>query len=1014
MKVSILHFVWMLVLPLILLPCACSKSGPPFSPADSLEMIDMPEGFRLEVVASEPQVIDPVAMAFDAAGRLYVVEMGDYPVSDAALSRIKLLEDRDQDGHYETSHLFAEEMHYAHSVMPWKDGVLVSCAPDILYLEDTDGDNKADIRRTLLTGFARVNPQLRINALTYGLDNWIYAAYPKFGAGVDFPEFSDMGSPIRYPDHPETPPVDPFGRGMDVRFKPDQFKLEPVSGNSEFGLAFDASGRRFASWNNKHIRHVVIESRYLSRNPYLAVESTMESVPDHGDASIIYPAISMSEIPLHGDELGHFTSACGQTIYAGGLFPEPYDAAYFVCEPVHSMIHADRLIPNGATFTAVRTEETAEFITSADSWFKPVFTTNGPDGALYIVDYYRHTVEHPEFVDVDYEATRDIFFGGNDRGRIYRLVPESIDSPPVVALVDGDGPELVAALSHDNGWIRLTAQRLLVERRDLEVASLLETTATGATSEEGRIHALWTLEGLEALSADTVLSALSDSSPAVQEQAIRLAESFLSDSRIIRRLLEMGSEVDGRVAFQLACTLGDLSDRAFPVLTELAAAHLDDSWFQIAVLTSAADNSLQWFETTVESADFVDNSTQSRSEFVRRIASIVGARQDLGQVRSVFRTTTRSEENGEKGQWRIAALEGLAQGLELSGSELSPDRSFQVELLRVVHEGEAALADKALLIAQQFQLSRTSELTRLLERALEAALAQERPVEERVLAIRTLALDRTGLGLDELADLIVPQEPEAVQTAALRILVQRSSRQVAKKLLASWKGFSPAHREMVLQIFFRERKHLPLLVEAIGSGQVPPSTLSTSRRRQIIRLSDDSLRERLESLLLDVESDRRQIIESYRPAAQGGGNVDRGAKIFSQNCAQCHRIGDSGAEVGPDLLSVVNRSRQDLLANILDPNANIVPGYEGYLVETIDGAIFTGVLAAQTDTTVTVRRAGEEDRILRSRIERMRALSVSTMPEGLEEDISIEEMADLLEYLKSLNRLTSPQNQQAE
>ncbi|HLV00642.1 MAG TPA: c-type cytochrome, partial [Acidobacteriota bacterium] len=740
---------------------------------------------------------------------------------------------------------------------------------------------------------------------------------------------------------------------------------------------------------------------------------TMESVSDHGDAGTIYPAISMSEIPLHGDELGHFTSACGQTIYTGGLFPDPYDQVYLVCEPVHSMIHADRLIPRGSTFTAVRTEDENEFIKSRDSWFKPVFTTNGPDGALYIVDYYRHTVEHPEFVDVDFDATRDIFFGGADRGRIYRLVPES-SSPFTPTLLAGRSEdELVEALSHRNGWVRLTAQRLLVEQRDPAAVPLLERTATAGPSELGRIHALWTLEGLNALSPDHVLAALSDSSPVIQEQAIRLSEAFLSDDRVRQKLLAMEGEVEGRVAFQLACTLGEFPDRSFPVLVRLAAAHLDDSWFQIAVLTSAADNPLQWFKMTVANTDFSQATPVSKNAFIRRIGSIIGARQELAEIKSVFEFCVKAGVT-ETDEWGLAALEGLARGLELAGGELKADAALQRRLLGVLREENSRFAEKVLLVGQQLRLERTAQLTRLLEDSLTTAFDPDRRVEDRVFSIRTLALDPTGFGLDQLQSLIVPQEPEAVQTAALRILVRQPSDEIATALLARWRELSPDHREMVLQVFIRRRENFPFLVEAIASGQVPPSTLSSSRRRQIVRLSDDASRQKLEALLLSVDSDRREVVEAYRAAAQARGNSARGAEIFSRNCAQCHRVGQMGTEVGPDLLSVANRSRMELLSNILDPNANIVPGYEGYLVETTDGAVYTGVIAAQSDTTVTLRRAGEEDQILRSRIERMRALSVSTMPEGLEEEISLEEMADLLEFLQNLNRQSDVSRSAAE
>ena len=273
----------------------CGQSGPPFSPEESLKMFHLPQGFRIELVAAEPDVVDPVAMAFDERGRLFVVEMHEYPLSADPLGKIKLLEDENGDGRFEKSTVFVEGLHFAHGVLPWKDGILVTSAPDILYFADTDGDNRADLRRVILTGFARVNPQLRVNAPTYAMDNWIYAAYPKFGAGNRFEQFSDFGKPIHFSDHARVPPVDVFTRGMDIRFRLDPPRLEGISGNSQFGLAFSDRGHRFTSWNNKHIRHVVIETRYLSRNPYLAVPSPCIHLPITGTRPRFIP---FKRIPL--------------------------------------------------------------------------------------------------------------------------------------------------------------------------------------------------------------------------------------------------------------------------------------------------------------------------------------------------------------------------------------------------------------------------------------------------------------------------------------------------------------------------------------------------------------------------------------------------------------------------------------------------------------------------------------------------------------------------------------------
>ena len=464
----------------------------------------LPPGFRIELVAAEPEIVSPVALAFDERGRMFVAEMPEYPITKEPIGKIQMLEDPDGNGKYSKSTVFADHFHFVHGMLPWKGGLIVTTAPDILYLADTNGDNKADVRKVLLTGFAQVNPQLRVNTPLYGIDNWIYAAYPKFGGGVRFKEFSNFGEPIHFAGHPEVPAQDIFSKGMDIRFKPDELKLEPVSGNSEFGLTFDARGHRFVSFNNKHIEHVVVENRYLIRNPYLSVGSAVQSPSDHGDAAEVYPITENSSErelrdPSEWSEIGHFTSACGQSVYTGGNFPGAYNSAYFICEPVSNIVHCDRLTPHGATIGATRMLEKSEFLASKDSWFMPVFTTVGPDGALYVVDFYRKVIEHPEWIRKDFVNDTKLFDQGKNRGRIYRIVREGSPKAPRPKLNEASSAELVGHLSNPNMWWRITAQRLLVERQDKSVITALQDLAHKGTSAYGRMHALWSLDGLHAL-----------------------------------------------------------------------------------------------------------------------------------------------------------------------------------------------------------------------------------------------------------------------------------------------------------------------------------------------------------------------------------------------------------------------------------------------------------------------------------------------------------------------------------
>jgi putative membrane-bound dehydrogenase-like protein len=985
----------------------CSRSGPPYSPEEALTSFRLPPGFRIELAAAEPEIADPVAFAFDERGRLFVVEMGDYPLAPEARGRIKLLEDRDSDGRFEHATVFADGLHFPHGVMPWKGGVLVTCAPDIVYYADRDGDGRAEVREVLLTGFARVNPQLRVNAPTYGIDNWIYAAYPRFGAGRRFPEFSDFGQPIRFPAHPEVPAVDLFSKGMDLRFKPDQLKIEPVSGNSEFGLAFDSGGQRFPSWNDKHVQHVVIEGRYLMRNPYLSVGATVQLASDHGDSAEVYPITENSILrdirnPAIMGQLGHFTSACGQSIYTGDRFTPAYLGAYFIAEPVHNLVHCDRLSPSGATFRASRMLENAEFLASKDPWFMPVFTATGPDGALYVADFYRKIVEHPEWIREDLTNEQKLFYAGSDRGRIYRIVHQDSRPRPLPTMHHAEGRRLVMHLADGNGWRRITAQRLLVERRDRSVVPELEQLAGGAGSPEGRMHALWTLEGLGSLTANQVLRVLEDTSPAVRRQALRLAEEHLADARIAEKLSRMIDDPDGHVLFQLACTMSGLpAGQTWGPLRELARRHAEDPWLQVAILASAKETAGRWFAALTSDANFAAKHSQGKSEFLRRIGGILGARQDHAGIGQVIAASPPLPA-ADAAWWRAAALAGVADGLKRAAGRMRLAATQQEQLLRLVESPAEPLRAAALELAGSIDLAATAQLKNVIERAEGALQSRDADVPARVQAAKTLALDRSLSTLPALQDALTPQQPEEVQMAAARALLGMRDTRATTPLINHWSAQTTAVRDIIAAGFLQDAGRLNALLDAVEAGRIQPASISRASRQRILRVREEAVRKRAAALFAGVSSDRGAILRKYNAAARRNGSRERGIEVFRTHCSNCHKLGDIGQQVGPDLLTLAGQPKEELLANIIDPNANVAPGYEEYLVRTRDGRIATGVIANQNATSVTLRRSkGEEDTILRHAIVEMRSLTASAMPENLDEEINVQQMADLLEYLKT-------------
>ena len=360
-----------------------AASGGPLAPVQEAATFHFADpNLTADLVTAEPEVISPVCVAWDADGRMFVVEMTDYPTGPTA-GRIRLLEDGNVNGRYKRATVFADKLAFPTSVLPWNDGVLVAAAPDIWFLRDHDGDGQADERRVLFTGFGQGNQQLLVNGLTCGLDNWIYGANGR----------SD--GEIRRPDDPPDKKISI--RRHDFRFRPDTGEFEAIAGQSQFGTTFDDWGNRFLSWNTMPFRHVVIETRYLDRVPLLGGAESSQNLQPPGDDGRIFPLTAPPQV-FNNESQTHFNASAGTTVYRGDALGEQYKGNIFVGEPLRNLVHRRVLVAKGVTFEARRGEDGQEFLASTDPWFHPVNFAIGPDGALYVVDFYRQFVEHPGYV----------------------------------------------------------------------------------------------------------------------------------------------------------------------------------------------------------------------------------------------------------------------------------------------------------------------------------------------------------------------------------------------------------------------------------------------------------------------------------------------------------------------------------------------------------------------------------------------------------------------------------------
>lgn len=993
------------IFSVLLLLFACSQQSPPLSSEaqSALNTFEVMDGFRIELIASEPLVADPVAMEIDEYGRMYVVEMHGYPLDTEGSGKVKLLEDTDEDGLPDKSTLFAEGLILPTGIMRWKNGVIVTDAPDVWYLEDSDDDGKADIKKKMLTGFARSNPQHNLNTPVYGLDNWIYLAHESSVSTKFFHDkFGDEGSEIIFPER-EDKKLPRNANGRNVRFRPDTYELEAMSGESQFGITFDCWGHQLLTSNATHLFHEVIAAPYVQRNPHLAIPDATAYLPSYGRGVEVFPITKNPEHQLLTD-VGTITSACGVSWYQGDLFPEEFRQVTFVAEPVHNLVHADVITDKGASFRADRLLENAEFLASTDSWFRPVNFYQGPDGALYLIDYYRKIIEHPEWMSEEVNNSGQLY-EGTDMGRIYRIVPEdaaAISFMNTIHLGDEDNESLVTKLSHPNLWWRRHAQRLLLDRKATGAENALQEMVLQDTSAVGRLHALWTLEGLDIMREETLLAALKDKKAGVRENAIKIAERYTVHWPAVKSsLYKLASDDDAKVRFQLICSLGAIEEKqAREIVWQLLEKDINDEWVQYAALSSANGYEEEWLSLAI--AQLGNKAQKEAAPFFKKLAASIANSGNQQAINDLIITSTKLNENNV--WWQAAALEGLANGLSTKTNAL-PQGEYQRRLLTLISpQTPDELRRASLHLLTTLGTTESPQLmTPALERASQALTAQNADPAWRTDAIRFLAMSGQDKYISQLTSLIQPQEPVLVQKAAIQSFSQSKEIAPCSMLLEKWMSLTPELRDEAINIFGTSQERMLLLLDAVENKQVDPSTIGWRRSVELMNHDDETVRNKARMLLADSKPNEAEVVSLYQPALALEGNAQNGLSVYSNNCARCHTFaGQLGVSIGPDLSTLRNRSKNAIMEDILMPNKSIADGYELWEISLNNERTLTGIISAESVNSLTLTNlAGQTTTIQRQEIEAIKDVKISAMPSGLEKQINHQQMADLLEFLKA-------------
>jgi putative membrane-bound dehydrogenase-like protein len=973
---------------------------PAVEPKDAIATWQVKKGFKLQLAAHEPQVRSPIAVCFDENGRMFVCEMIDYSeMRDVTphLGRISMLQDKDGDGYYETSQVFADDLPWPTGLVWANGGLFVGATPDIWRFEDKDGDGKAEVREKVFTGFGTglkiLNVQGLMNSFQWGQDNRIHVLAGGGNRGV-----------ITCMKRPDDKGVELGGK--DFWFDPLTLEFGLEGGGAQYGMSFDNYGRKFACSNSDHLQYWVYDDKYANRNPYYPMPPARQSIAVDGGAAEVFrispdepwriirtrwriAGVVKGAVEGGGRVSGYFTGATGTTIYRGDAYGPDFVNNSFTGDAGGQLVHRKIIKPSADGISLIgerpADEHGFEFAASKDTWVRVVNFANAPDGCLHICDMYREVIEHPWSIPDEIKKHIDLN-SGNDRGRIYRIVPdkgaERIGQK--VALGKMSTEELVQTLGHPNGWHRDTAQRLLFERKDKAAVPLLEKVL-GGDNALAKLHALGALQGLGELNSKMIEGAWSDPDENVRKKGLMFAEGLWKDGKLtperfdeLTRLTHDSSPV---VIMQMACFLGELArgesesssskdggpHSVAKLMLGLAQENHYRPWITAALLSSPPKLAIRLFKDLISLHK--DPDMRPLDEFVASLIGIVASSADQKDIVFVMKTLEEATKDGF-GNYHISWLKALGRGLKRSG------------ILK---------SDSA--IRQQFES--------LASVAPSMAITPDGSLTNRINAMEVLEYMSTKEAGDALITCLAEVHDEIVQIAAIRFLESTHSSTVTKALISNWPAFGPKAKEAALEaLLAREDRALALL----ESGVVKPTEFSASQVQALLKHKSEKVAVAAKTTLASViPPSREEVTAKFKPAIAAKGDAKKGQLQYMARCVACHRAGTLGLQVGPDLITVKTKGREALLTAILEPHKEVASQFIAYTVNTKDGQTLAGIITNDTASSMTIRMMGGVEKTLqRSEIKGSSSTGQSLMPEGLETGMSVDDMADLLSFIEGL------------
>lgn len=958
----------------------------PLDPARGLKSMIVPEGYQVELLASEPMIQDPVNIAFDINGNVWIVEMSDYPLGVEGGGQVKLLRDTDSDGRIDRATKFLTGLSYPTSVHPWRDGVLVIAAPDVIFAKDNNGDGVADEQKILLSGIAASNPQHRANGFEIGLDGRLH-----FATGDGTRELLSHVNGQTYEV-----------RQRDVAWNPDTGEVEVfVTAQTQFMPARDAFGNWFGNNNYQPVFQYVFESKEVAGK-------TLETgIINHlltpGDAPPVYPRSTTSDRFNDMYSRDRYTSACSSMIVRGpGLFPantksDSSNPIGLVCEPVHNLVARIQLNSRGSVFAAQRhpADEKFDFLASTDPWARLVRAVNAPDGTVWFLDMYRRIIEHPEWIPTAWQQRVDLRAGAG-LGRIYRVFHRDY-TPALIKDLRKEDP--VVLLQSPIGAVRdMATQAIVTDQYSAEVMSQmperLRAAMPSSQAPEVAASILGVLAGKKWLKDPDLATVLESSSdPQLIRWALKLSRRIEAPSQPLVKAISNipGRELGASVDLQWLISIQSWPNYPAEVgLTEILTHGTPDRWL------SAALNM---------------NNTPKTAEPVLRMMlkvadanakSLTGLQEQLSTVRKLL--LLMPADVREK-----LVLEALSADTEKNNakpSDWTPSQALLLAAARDAFESDSAKQKHAHVVERAVE--QLLQSTQVKSDSTDNSSTQQTPQHQSPTQSQWLGLLIGNQLLPVAREVEILSQLLSAGDTSARLAVERarfvSSDDVATELLKAWKELQSTEQSTAAGILTSRPTWRLKMVEALERGEIKASQLPAAVIQSLISQSDRNLRSRFIAVF-GQPSPRQSIVGEYMkqmPNPNTDGDSAAGEKLYRDHCAVCHTSQNGKSSIGPAIDNLAHWNNGQWIIAVMDPNQAIEEKYKQTTILTKDDEVISGlVLESGDDELRIVGSDGNRRTIAMSEVQQQKRSDTSLMPEGFESKLSPRQLADLVKYLKS-------------